>query len=570
MAGRQAPESASMFRRMGSGPVGRNRIAAGLAAVALAAALLVPAAPAEAGGWLGRGVGVAGAARSLKRNLGEAVDLLEETLGAAVQLDHEEVERLSGELGKFPGRIITDASLVLSIGAGALEKAKAAREGLKGVRQRVGRFVGEAVTDARMALETGKYELEAGVLDPKRPLPAVALSGPSGTRRPAPSGSSAASAPDPWGQDPEEDEKTATAGADPWGQDPEDEEPVAEAVDPPGEDGQPGREGGDVATERLQGEYAAALDRFLAAEEGSSDYEATLSALLEREKDLLAGVAGQEEEQELTPDERRRVQACLAEREFDPGAADGVFGPRTRTAVRAWQASQGREESGHLDRSSARTLLEECEVAVAEAETETTTASVERTFEPKCADIFNGKPNRARDKLMEEIEICHMEFSNRPGCHLALTKGGIYNIGTVAYFMDVFSTNIKYWIDSDGHWNDRKGEIYETHWSGECSDGVPDGEGTLAVFSENGSEKVSWTGRFKFGIANGDWTHHFETRWKNAWNSGLYRYSMMNGLLHGEYFVSLKGSAQGDDWCTNYIFEFVNGESVDEMKRTPC
>ena len=39
---------------------------------------------------------------------------------------------------------------------------------------------------------------------------------------------------------------------------------------------------------------AAALDRFLSAEEGSSDYETNLSALLEREKELLAGVAGQE------------------------------------------------------------------------------------------------------------------------------------------------------------------------------------------------------------------------------------------------------------------------------------
>lgn len=357
-----------MTRRTGSGPAGRNGIAAGLAAAALAAAMLLPAAPSEAG-WLGTGLRVAGAARSLKRNLGEAVDLLDDTLGAAVQGDLEEVERLSGELREFPGRIFTDAFLPLSIGAAALEKAEAAGKRLKAARQRIGRFVGDAVADARMALETGEYEIEAGVLDPKRPLPSVTLSGPSGTKRPASASSGASSAPDPWGQDPEEDEETATGKPDPWGQDPKDEEPVARDVDPPGEDGQAGREGGDETIDRLQGEYAAALDRYLSAEEGSSDYESTLNALLEREKELLAGVAGQEEEQELTPDERRRVQACLAEREFDPGTPDGIFGPRTRNAIRAWQASQGWEESGRLNQSSARKLLEECEVAVAEAET---------------------------------------------------------------------------------------------------------------------------------------------------------------------------------------------------------
>lgn len=356
-----------MTRRTGGGPACRNRIVAALAAVALAAAMLLPAAPAEAG-WLGRGLGVAGAARSFKRNFGEMVDLVGDTLGAAIQGDFEEVERLSGELGEVPGRIITDAFPVLGIGAAALEKAEGTREWLKAAPRRVGRFVGDAVADARMALETGRYEIEAGVLDPKRPLPAVTVSGPSGTSRPAPSGSSAANAPDPWGQAPEEDEETAAGGADPWGQDPKEEETAAGEVDPPGEDVGAGREGSDVATKRLQGEYAAALDRFLSAEKGGSDYEAALSALLEREKELLAKVVGPEE-QELTPDERRRVQACLAEREFDPGAADGVFGPRTRTAIRAWQATQGREQSGRLDQSSARTLLEECEVVVAEAET---------------------------------------------------------------------------------------------------------------------------------------------------------------------------------------------------------
>ena len=344
-----------MTRRTGSGPAGRSGVVAALAAAALAAPMLLPPAPAEAG-WLGRGLGVAGAARSLKRNLGEAVDLLDDTLGAAIQGDFKEVERLSGELKEVPGRIITDAFPVLGIGAAALKGADAAGEGLKAARRRVGRFVGEAITDARMALESGEYETEAGVLDPKRPLPAVTLSGPAGTKRPVPAGSGAASAPDPWGQDPEEDEETATGKPDPWGQAPEEEETAAGGPAPPGEDDQAGREGGDVATDRLQGEYAAALNRFLGAEEGSSDYEATLSALLEREQELLAGVAGQEE-RELTPDERQRGRATLAAQGTNPGTADGVFGPRTQAALRAGQRSKEYAATGALTDSRAQEPL---------------------------------------------------------------------------------------------------------------------------------------------------------------------------------------------------------------------
>lgn len=541
-----------MTRRTGGGPACRNRIVAALAAVALAAAMLLPAAPAEAG-WLGRGLGVAGAARSFKKNFGEVVDLVGDTLGAAIQGDFEEVERLSGELREVPGRIITDAFPVLSIGAAALKGADAAGKRLKAAGRRVGRFVGDRVADARMALEAGEYETEAGVLDRNRPLPAVTVSGPSGTSRPAPSGSSAANAPDPWGQAPEEDEETAAGGADPWGQDPKEEETAAGEVDPPGQDGGEGRQGGDLATKRLQGEYAAALDRFLSAEKGGSDYEAALSALLEREKELLAKVVGPEE-QELTPDERRRVQACLAEREFNPGTPDGIFGPRTRNAIRAWQASQGREESGRLDQSSARTLLEECEVAVAEAETDTvtTTESVERTFEPKCADIRGGK--RARDK----VEMCYVEFVDRPGCYLALnTKGVPEDMITDSYDpIGIFFNLIDPW--NRGEFS---GERITLRWSGGCSDSVPDGQGTVSavlprIFTEeqNSDPNIDdwkwskeWTGQFVDGVPQGNWTSSFRVssritlkntkrrqRVAHEYQSEA-RFSMMNGEVHGEY-----------------------------------
>ena len=50
----------------------------------------------------------------------------------------------------------------------------------------------------------------------------------------------------------------------------------------------------------------------------------------------------------MTREERRRVQAALAAQGFGPGPADGVFGPRTRRAIQAWQASNGYAATGAL------------------------------------------------------------------------------------------------------------------------------------------------------------------------------------------------------------------------------
>ena len=49
---------------------------------------------------------------------------------------------------------------------------------------------------------------------------------------------------------------------------------------------------------------------------------------------------------------RRQVQEDLQAAGFDPGGADGVFGPRTRAAIQRWQTSQGVLATGYLDGAS--------------------------------------------------------------------------------------------------------------------------------------------------------------------------------------------------------------------------
>ena len=45
---------------------------------------------------------------------------------------------------------------------------------------------------------------------------------------------------------------------------------------------------------------------------------------------------------------RRQIQLGLQAAGFDPGGADGLFGPRTRAAIRGWQAGQGARATGYL------------------------------------------------------------------------------------------------------------------------------------------------------------------------------------------------------------------------------
>ena len=53
---------------------------------------------------------------------------------------------------------------------------------------------------------------------------------------------------------------------------------------------------------------------------------------------------------------RRQIQQGLQAAGFDPGGADGLFGPRTRAAIRGWQSSRGHPPTGFLDAVTAVAL----------------------------------------------------------------------------------------------------------------------------------------------------------------------------------------------------------------------
>ena len=171
---------------------------------------------------------------------------------------------------------------------------------------------------------------------------------------------------------------------------------------------------------------------------------------VERALGLAGGFQLACEERELDPDARKRVQACLQEQGFDPGAPDGVFGPRTRAAIQAWQEAQGgfgQDSPGALSADSAARLLEACEEKPAEAgEPDQAAQDGASGPEPRCT----GQPGPA----------CWMETANQPGCHV---------------------------------WNPNPAADETVTWSGPCVDGKASGRGEVVWrFRENGTGKDEW------------------------------------------------------------------------------
>ena len=121
----------------------------------------------------------------------------------------------------------------------------------------------------------------------------------------------------------------------------------------------------------------------------------------------------------LSRDARRGIQSCLKTQGFDPGSADGLFGPRTRAAIRSWQAAQGQDSSeaaGHISsQDQLDGLLAGCRV----------------TLEPLCTGEM-GTP-------------CWRETANQPGCHI---------------------------------WNPYPKAEETVTWSGRCVDGKSSGKGS--------------------------------------------------------------------------------------------
>ncbi|MBI4529122.1 MAG: peptidoglycan-binding protein [Deltaproteobacteria bacterium] len=70
--------------------------------------------------------------------------------------------------------------------------------------------------------------------------------------------------------------------------------------------------------------------------------------------------AGMERGRMASSEDIKKAQEALKEKGHDPGPVDGIMGPRTQAALRAFQQAQGLKASGTLDNETKKALgLEE-------------------------------------------------------------------------------------------------------------------------------------------------------------------------------------------------------------------
>ena len=163
------------------------------------------------------------------------------------------------------------------------------------------------------------------------------------------------------------------------------------------------------------------------------------------------------EERKLGLDQaaRRRIQWCLKRKGFDPEPLDGQFHPRTREAIRHWQATRRqdqREATGYLVQGEPDALLASCPVA---------------HVSPVCTGSEGnaGSPSG-----------CWQELANQLGCYV---------------------------------WNPRPQPEATASWSGGCVDGKASGTGNITWRWRQGGgwKNSSAEGELRDGGFHGHWIH---------------------------------------------------------------
>jgi peptidoglycan hydrolase-like protein with peptidoglycan-binding domain len=124
----------------------------------------------------------------------------------------------------------------------------------------------------------------------------------------------------------------------------------------------------EEASRRQAAEEAARRAEVQAAAQRQADEDARSKAAAEaarsEEADAKAAEAA-ETTLHLAPSDRQRLQVALTALGFATGGTDGVFGPRSREMIAAWQKKNGRAATGYVSAETQRDLLRDAQPALA-------------------------------------------------------------------------------------------------------------------------------------------------------------------------------------------------------------
>ena len=271
-----------------------------------------------------------------------------------------------------------------------------------------------------------------------------------------------------------------------------------------------------------------------------------LASLPALAQDAPDNPAAQAQDVEMPREVRVLVQRGLAVLGFDPGPADGLFGPRTRAAIWDWQAAKELDTTGYLTLPEAEALA-----AVGAEASESLDVEFEEPAErePDGTEAETATaPSGSRNQVLY-FPTCGTDDAEPDGCWVALTSPAECVI----------------WLPNDDA--DFSPWRYGTHtWSGECDDtSRASGRGTLNYEAEieNGS---GWTdissGEFVEGKQHGHWTGRVyassgtQFRSEEGWVKGFqYDVHYVNSLPHGRMRTEYPDG-------TSNVREFRNGELV--------
>ena len=242
--------------------------------------------------------------------------------------------------------------------------------------------------------------------------------------------------------------------------------------------------------------------------------------------------AGAPRDEDLTREERIQVQQGLDALGFNVGPADGMFGPRTRSAIWEWQQAKGLKTTGYLSRDEAEVL------AAAGAESREQPPSQE-TAEPgsqgnqvlyfmpegpKCVELGSN--------LGDSDAGCWEEVPSEPGCYI--------------------------WADSYPNYRIER-------WTGGCVGYTAHGRGTLSSTSSK-SPNATGTGTVAYGKRNGHWVFRwadgdvFEGPYVNGKQNGHWVFRWASGTV-------LEGSIVDGEPHGRWVTRWASGAILEEEYR---
>ena len=214
---------------------------------------------------------------------------------------------------------------------------------------------------------------------------------------------------------------------------------------------------------------------------------------------------------------RRQIQQGLATGGFDPGGADGLFGPRTRAAIRRWQSSRGARATGYLDGASAEALRTAGGSGVAPS-TPPAAATTQALSAPASAELdglfWQSIMNSTNPAEFEAYlaQFPNGAFRALAQVRLAALRGSSSDATTVMFRPDQTCAGqpagATCWQEISRRpgcyvWNQNRQPGSTVTWPGQCTGGLAQGTGTLTWVWDDNQEAL--TGRLLDGKHTGHW-----------------------------------------------------------------